>query len=269
MAPIPGYISIPSTATQGGAPIDAFQGDAFRTNSDLLEKNIAWLLHAAWCVNDGSDGAQTHVTGGLLNARKIWRTTAMTITNQWDLVPGFPLIVLCTGTIQIDALVNAKGMSTPASVGHLGGSGGGGTGAPGFASQLPLSGAQLAAGGASGTGAGNAPADSNHVSRLLALAPTLNGGGAGGNSGGNGGGVVIMVADTINLGAAPAGIDASGGNGGGAGGGGGGGCIVLMARTFTGFPSLAGAPTGTDRINVFGGTGTGAGGAGTRVQFTI
>lgn len=266
---IPGYINIPSTATQGGAPIDAFQGDAFRTNSDLIEKNIGWLLHAAWCANDGSDAAQTHATGGLLDAKKIWRTTSMTISNQWDTVAGFPLIVLSSGTITINALVNAKGMSTPASVGHLGGSGGGGTGSPGFATQLPLSGAQIAAGGASGTGPGNAPADNNHILRLLSLAPTLNGGGAGGNSGGNGGGVVIMVADTITLGSAPAGIDASGGNGGGAGGGGGGGCIVLIARTFNGFPNLTTTPTGTDRINVFGGTGTGAGGAGSRIQFTI
>jgi hypothetical protein len=272
-----GFIQVPANATVGGAPIDAFQGDAFRTNDDNFEAYVRSLIHSPWFRNDGSDAAQTHdglTPATTLDSTKIWRTTNMNINANWNITNGFPLVVMATGTITIGAVINSKGRSTAGAQGHLGGGGGGGAGSAGQASVLPVSGAQIAAGGLAGANAGGTPANGNHVLRCLPMAGMLNGGGAGGNGGGAGGGVVILMADTIVLNAAPAGIDVSGANGAGAGtGGGGGGCVILIAKTLTGFPSLGAAVTPADRININGGNAGdaagGAGGVGVRLSFTM
>lgn len=265
------FISIPSSATIGGAPIDAFQGDAFRQNDTLFEGLIRGLAHNLFALNNGADGTLTHNSLPQPNAAKLWRVTNATISTTWNLAPGTPLVVLATGTIDLTGgIIAGNANGNDGAKGHLGGSGGGGTMAlpgtgAGRPTVLPIGEGLVVQGGAIGNNNGASPPSTTHVLRALPFLSVAAGGAAGGDAsatilGGKGGGVVVLVADTITLGTGQ--ILVSGGAGGGAGaGGGGGGAIILMAKTFTG-----GAP-GALNANLVangaaGGAGAGTGGAG-------
>lgn len=271
------YINIPASATVGGAPIDAFQGDAFRQNDLLFEQALRSLAYNLLPLNNGVDGPVNFV--GATDKTKIWRTTTATISTAISAAPGIPLIIMASsttgvagsGTITLSNTITAAGL--PGAVGHLGGSGGGGSAGAGQNTVMPVLGTTLAVGGPVGANNGTTPANTNHFLRALPILPLLAGGGAGGASstagvtGGVGGGVVVLIADTINWTGGT--INASGAVGSGAGGGGGGGgAIIMIAKTFT--PSV---PTISVNFAVTGGAtggaGAGAGGAGLLLTLTL
>lgn len=270
------YINIPATATVGGAPIDAFQGDAFRQNDLLFEQTLRSLAYSLLPLNNGVDGAVNFTAG--TDKTQIWRTTTATINTAITATPGVPLIIMASsttgvagsGTITLSQTITAAGAGT--GVGHLGGSGGGGSAGPGQAIALPISGTSLVPGGV-GANPGATPANTNHFLRALPLLPVLAGGGAGGASGtasvtgGAGGGVVVLIADTINW--TGGGINVAGSAGSGAGGGGGGGgAIIMIAKTFTPSVPVAGG-TFVVTGGASGGAGAGAGGAGLLFTLTL
>lgn len=267
------YINIPASATVGGAPIDAFQGDAFRQNDLLFEQTLRGLAYSLLPLNNGADGGPVNFVGGTDKTR-IWRTTAANITTAISATAGIPLIIMATavggstGTIRLSGTINAAGVA--GAVGHLGGSGGGGTAGAGQNTVMPVLGTTLALGGPVGANAGVPPANTNHFLRALPILPLLAGGGAGGASttagvtGGVGGGVVVLIADTIDWTGGT--INVAGGAGSGAGGGGGGGgAIIMIAKTF--IPSV---PVAGGSFAVTGGAaGAGAGAGGAGLLFTL
>jgi hypothetical protein len=296
MAFLSTYTEVPDSATVGGAPIDAFQARAFAHNDKKFEELLRGLTHSylGWLRNDGSDGPQTHSAAAKKDPTKIWRATQFTITGQWDLTPGVPLIVMATEFIDIQHTINAKGAGLPASPGNMGGAGGGSTTNKGFDALLPIAGGVLVAGGPSAPVGGGAnvqtppapvapafsslfatfPPKNDILYRMLSMAPMLAGGATGGGpNGGNGGGVVILIAPEIRMVHALAKVDASGANPGIAtGGGGGGGCVIYItasAASVTGFANMNNAPATAEKVDVMGGNGNGTGGTGRRLLITM
>jgi hypothetical protein len=244
-----GYIEVPSAATVGGAPIDAFQADAFRRN-DLFFEKVLRALFSAPLVGNGSDGVMIDPP-----AKQIVHATTITVNSLTTLEPRVPLIWFARESITIKRRIDAQGKGAqPTEDGDFGGSGGGGA-AAGKACKLPVSGHQILAGGAIGAVGNNLTAD--WASRALSILALCKGGAAGGDAtGGAGGGVVVLCAPVINIDRSAGNtgeIVAKGADGTGGGGGGGGGLVILIGNEITG---TAG------HVDFAGGGGAGAGGIG-------
>ena len=254
-----GYVNVPDTATVGGAPIDAFQANAFRLNDVLFEKLFQAVLSIPLMPN-GIDGPINNPTNG--QARQILNATTITIGNAVTTTERVPLIWLAKEKITINEKIDAKGKGAAgATDGDFGGSGGGGTGGgnTGGASKIPISGVQMLAGGVVGANGNNLTVE--WASRAFSFLAACTGGAGGGNpTGGAGGGVVFLCAPEIEFGALGS-IDVSGADGTGGGGGGGGGLAVLIAKNIVGFTA------GDVLFN--GGGGAGAGGTGLLVNRTF
>jgi|GEM_PF-1923987 len=227
LATIPGYVTIPASATAAGAPLDALLLRALRQNDHLF----ATLLENLAVTPQGF----AYTAGSLTNPS----------TNQWvsadqirleataTVQPGVPMCWMAKEKIYFNALLEATGAGVAAgAAGDFGGSGGAaGAGADGGACRNPVTLRNILT-AATGTANGIA-ADEAWASRaLLALGSCMGGAGGGGTNGGRGGGVVCLFAPIIEFG--PNGrIQANGGNGtSGNAGGGGGGMVVLMANRF-------------------------------------
>jgi hypothetical protein len=229
------FISVPEAATVAGAPIDAFQANAFRQNDALFEKIVQALMcspfmpSAATALADSSDVTVNNNNFALkfLNAKTISVTTTCIATQR------VPIIWIARERITISELIDASGMGADGGqTGDFGGSGGGGT-AVGPACFMPLSAKaeadRIMLGGAAG-GIGNNLVDSWQLSRALLHLPWLVGGAGGANAGGKGGGVVCLCAPIIEL-RGNGKIDVSGQKATGVNtGGGGGGLVILIAR---------------------------------------
>jgi hypothetical protein len=249
---LPGFISIPEQAVVGGAPVDAFQADAFRRN-DVLFEQVAQSLLASPFVPNGTDGIPADADldpRRFINAREIVVGTAKPLTAR------VPLIWFARERIVLNANLDGKGMGAQAGEkGDFGGSGGGG-GAAGQDCVMPFSTEVILAGGAAGAPGlavdSLGPANAWKTSRALLYLPYLKGGAAG--AAGAGGGVICLCAPVIEIrGAAE--IDASGADG---AGGGGGGLVLLIARKFVNVRTTGGMAN----VKVAGGVGAAAGGNG-------
>jgi hypothetical protein len=247
-----GFTSIPEQAVVGGAPVDAFQADAFRRN-DILFEQVAQSLLASPFVPNGTDGTPADADldpRRFINAREIVVGTPKTLTAR------VPLIWFAREKIVLNAKIDAKGLGAQAGEkGDFGGSGGGG-GAAGQDCVMPFTTEVILPGGAAGA-PGRAvdsllPADAWKTSRAVLHLPYLKGGAAG--AVGAGGGVVCLCAPVIEIrGAAE--IDASGADG---AGGGGGGLVILIARKLINVRTTG----GTANVKAAGGVGAAAGGNG-------
>lgn len=241
----------------GGAPIDAYQADAFRRNDELFEKWLQSVLVSP-LIPSGYD-AQSIVANPepyrFVNAREIEINSAISFAANINKVP---IIWFARDQILIKQEINVAGKGAqPGEHGDFGGSGGYGT-VDGQPCQLPYSGIQMFPGGTSGAKRGT-DLSSAWASRALPLLAYCRGGAAGGNDGGTnggaGGGVVVLCAPTIQFEGGSAKIDASGtdGQGGGNTGGGGGGLVVLIAKKIIG---------AAGKVDVSGGQKQGTGGDG-------
>lgn len=255
-----GFTSVPAAATMGGAPIDAYQADAFRRNDELFEKWLQSVLVSP-LIPSGYD-AQAIATNPepyrFVNAREIEITSPISLAADQHKIP---IIWFARDRIVLKETINVAGKGAqPGEHGDFGGSGGFGT-VDGQPCRLPYSGVQMFPGGITGTNAQKRGQDLSNAwaSRALPLLAYCRGGAAGGNDGGTnggaGGGVVVLCAPTIQFEGANAKIDASGadGQGGGNTGGGGGGLVVLIAKKIIG---------STGNVDVSGGQKQGTGGDG-------
>lgn len=227
LATVPGYVTIPASATAANAPLDAILLRALRQNdrvfANLLE-NIAatpqGFAYSAGIVTNPS-------TSQWISADQIRLETAAILTSK------APLCWMAKEKIYLNALLDATGAgATAGAAGDFGGGGGAaGVGADGGACQNQVT-LQNIIPAATGT-ANGAAADEAWASRaLLALGSCVGGAGGGGTNGGRGGGVICLLAPTIEFG--PNGrIQANGANGSsGNAGGGGGGIVILIANQF-------------------------------------
>jgi hypothetical protein len=247
-----GFITVPEQATTGGAPIDAFQADAFRRNDTLFEQVMQALLSSPF-MPTGTDGDMVDPdTRQFVNAKTIM------VNTQRNLTAGVPLIWVAREKITIANTINARGFGAQAGQpGDFGGSGGGGASA-GQPCNMPFSTDTILAASAAGTvgkDLDTAP-DVWRLSRIPLFLPWLKGGAAGSDAGGTGGGVVCLCAPTIELTSAGK-IDVQGNDSTAANqGGGGGGLVLLIAR------QIVNATLGTT-VLINGGAGPGkAGGKG-------
>lgn len=243
-----GYTPVPANATLGGAPIDAFQANAFREN-DVLFEGLSQAILSSPLVPSGVDGDIPNDDNPLrvyhvFNAKTI--TVASPINFLTDSPPDryrMPLIWLAREKITISANIDATGnggfnsATAGTEIGDFGGSGGGSNSAAGAACNLPFIGTEILPGGTSSNNGVNVDDDAHQAeawaSRSLVYLPFCKGGAAGaGADGGAGGGVVFLCAPIIEI-VGSAEIDASGADATGTNsGGGGGGLIVLTAREF-------------------------------------
>ena len=256
---INGYIKVPDSATKGGAPIDAFQADAFRQNDDLFEKLLSQLMLTPLFLNQGTGVANNP------NPDEIIKKEEITVNSTVNVVGKVPLVWLATEEIKIEGggIIDANGKGAEkGETGDFGGSGGGGSGAgnDGKDCLLPVSGHKIISGGGTSTSGNNLNA--KWGLRALSVLTNIRGGAAGGddgsNDGGNGGGVIVLCAPKISM-AGNGKIEAKGSDGsGGDTGGGGGGLVVLIYREKDNV-HLAG---GSQNIFVDGGNGSGSGGNG-------
>ncbi|MEM7509284.1 MAG: hypothetical protein AAF388_00045 [Bacteroidota bacterium] len=246
--PLNEFINIPQTATVGGAPIDAFQADAFRRNDSLFHRLFLSILSSPLIPN-GKDGPLTDPSAErLVNATTITVASGTTI----NLTNRVPLIWMATESITIEGTIDADGRGAQnGETGDFGGSGGGGGGNPGQPTQTPVTNVPILQGGDGTGGGGNGNnANPDWATRALAFLPLCKGGASGaGGANGEGGGVVFLCAPTITI----TGNITAQGNGGP--GGGGGGLIVLIGNDLS---------TVDDGVNVVygGGASTGGGGNG-------
>lgn len=221
-----GFISVPEGATTGGAPIDAFQADAFRRNDTLFEQVMQALLSSPY-MPTGSDGDPVDPDPKqFVNARTITVSTARKLT------AGVPLIWIARDRITISHTIDARGLGAAAGQpGDFGGGGGGGASA-GPACTMPFgTDAILAASAAGAVGLNLDTADAWKLSRIPLFLPWLKGGAGGSDGGGAGGGVVCLCAPVIEFIGANGQIDARGADAGANNqGGGGGGLVLLIAR---------------------------------------
>jgi len=244
-----GFVSIAEQATTGGAPIDAFQADAFRRNDVLFEQTMQALLASPF-MPTGTDGDVLDP-----DSRRFVNAKIITVNTATNLNAGVPLIWMAREKIILTQNINAVGFGAGLNQpGDFGGSGGGGAGA-GQACTMPLAPTDiiLNGGSAGNVGVNLDTADAWKLSRIQLFLPWLKGGAAGSDSGGKGGGVVCLCAPTIELrGAAQ--IDARGENASANDkGGGGGGLVILIAR------QLINVNPG---VNILTTGGTAAGGSG-------
>jgi hypothetical protein len=249
-----GFTSLPEQATVGGAPIDAFQADAFRRN-DLLFEQVAQALLASPFVPNGMDGEPADAD---IDPRKFLNARSIVVGSPKMLAEKVPLIWFARERIVLNGSLDAKGKGAAAGeTGDFGGSGGGG----GAACLMPFTSEVIVQGGAAATAV--PPAEAWKLSRPLLYLPHLKGGAGGPAAGGGaGGGVVCLCAPVIEI-REGAEIDASGKDG--AGGGGGGGLVVLIARQLI---NVRSAGTANVKVNGGGGAG-GAGGAGRVMALTF
>lgn len=221
-----GFISVPEQATAGGAPIDAFQADAFRRNDTLFEQVMQALLSSPF-MPTGTDGDVVDPDAKqFVNAKTIMVNTARNLT------AGVPLIWIARDKITVSNTINARGMGAPAGqAGDFGGGGGGGA-TGGQPCTMPFStDSILAASAAGAVGLNLDTADAWKLSRIPLFLPWLKGGSAGSDGGGAGGGVVCLCAPVIELIDPNGKIDARGADAGANNqGGGGGGLVLLIAR---------------------------------------
>jgi hypothetical protein len=269
-----GYIKVPDSATVGGAPIDAFQADAFRQNDARFEEYLRSIIYTPMLRNAGS-GALTHNPGALnppavINftaANKIIFAEEVVIAAALDLNEGWPLVVFATKKITVNAKINGKSKGVEGQVGHLGGAGGGGT-STGSPTVMPVSG-QILLPAAAASAAGADLLLDEWIQYMLPVICTVRGGAAGGDAGatkgGQGGGVVILAAPVIEF-TIPNAIDVSGEDGTAGAGGGGGGAVVLIRKTLIKPPAnpILFAPpfAAAHIINVNGGAAAAGGGKG-------
>ncbi len=267
MATLTGFTAVPEAATVGGAPIDAFQADAFRRNDILFEQVIQSLMCSPFMPTSAIGvGSGDVVASADSFAREFINAKNINVTAKCTLTARVPLIWIARERIIIGAEIDASGKGAQAEEGDFGGSGGGGATA-GFRCLMPFVPTatvkpeeQILVGGAAGAvGINLSTADAWKLSRALLFLPFLVGGAAGSDGGGEGGGVVCLCAPVIefrtggliNAAGKPAITNNKGG--------GGGGLVYLIAR------QIIGANEGTN-IKVTGGLaagGTGrAGGSG-------
>ncbi len=252
--PLNGFVALPPTATTALQPFDSILADALRVNDDFLKKSIEAALAAPMA-------GRVHDINVLTNpsVREIVMAEEINLTSAVSPNPKVPLVWFARTKITLRNSINAVGKGAPQTeAGDFGGSGGGGS-TGGNPCNLPLIGTTLSAGGATGTGSGNA-LDPDWATRALLYPAACKGGaGGGGANGGAGGGVVILCAPVIEF-AAGGQIDASGQAATGANsGGGGGGLIVLIAGEIIG---LKEAPDAAANALVTGGAGNGGGNGG-------
>lgn len=221
-----GFVSIAEQATTGGAPIDAFQADAFRRNDTLFEQAMQALLASPF-MPTGTDGDVLDP-----DARRFVNAKTIAVNAATNLSASVPLIWVAREKITLTQNINAVGFGAGLDQpGDFGGSGGGGAGA-GQACAMPLAPTDIIINGgtAGNVGVNLDTADAWRLSRVLLFLPWLKGGAAGSDSGGKGGGVVCLCAPTIEL-RGTAQIDARGENASTNNkGGGGGGLVILIAR---------------------------------------
>jgi hypothetical protein len=234
-----GFITVPEQATIGGAPIDAFQADAFRQNDTLFEQVMQALLSSPF-MPSGTDGDVVDPDAKqFVNARMIMVNTARNLT------AGVPLIWMAREKITVNHIINARGMGAAAGQpGDFGGGGGGGTSAgqpcnmPFSPNPVPPDSVILAGSTAGAAGLNLTTADAWKLSRIPMFLPWLKGGAGGSDGGGAGGGVVCLCAPIIEVTGANGKIDARGSDvtsatvpaGTNSQGGGGGGLVLLIAR---------------------------------------
>ena len=258
MATLTGFTAVPEAATVGGAPIDAFQADAFRRNDVLFEQVIQALMCSPFMPTSSiGAGSGDVLASNDDSAREFINAKTINVTAKCTLTPRVPLIWIARERIIIGAEIDAVGSGAAAEEGDFGGSGGGGATA-GFRCLMPFVPTattkpeeQVLAGGAAGAAGLNlSTADAWKMSRALLYLPFLIGGAAGSDGGGAGGGVVCLCAPVIEFRAGglinAAGKPASAANK----GGGGGGLVYLIAR------QIIGANEGTN-IKINGGAATG------------
>src|SRR3954454_16125186 len=103
-----GFISVPEQATTGGAPIDAFQADAFRRNDTLFEQVMQALLSSPF-MPTGTDGDVVDPDAKqFVNAKTIMVNTACILT------AAVPLIWIARDKITVSNTINARGMGAQA-----------------------------------------------------------------------------------------------------------------------------------------------------------
>jgi hypothetical protein len=221
-----GFISVPEQATIGGAPIDAFQADAFRRNDTLFEQVMQALLSSPF-MPAGTDGDLIDPDAKqFVNAKSIIVNTARNLT------AGVPLIWMARDKITINNTISARGMGAQAGLpGDFGGGGGGGA-TGGQPCTMPFStDSILAASAAGAVGLNLDTADAWKISRIPLFLPWIKGGSAGSDAGGAGGGVICLCAPVIELTDPNGKIDARGADASANNkGGGGGGLVLLIAR---------------------------------------
>lgn len=245
-----GFIPVPKEATQGGAPIDAFQADAFRQNDDLFER-LAQTAMLSPLIPNGLDGniqtSSLPVSSRTSIAYQVVHAKTIEVDTTVNLKEGVPLIWMAQEEIVVKDTINAKGKGpAKGKKGDFGGSGGGGDSTKGQDCELPLSGHSIAAGGAAKV-AGNL-LSKEWASRALAVLAFC-----------QGGGVVFLCAPLIKFEGSGA-IDADGENGTNNAGGGGGGLIVLIAHHIIGM--VIDDSRSDCNVKVKGGKGPGTGGDG-------
>jgi hypothetical protein len=221
-----GFISVPEQATTGGAPIDAFQADAFRRNDTLFEQVMQALLSSPF-MPSGTDGDVADP-----DAKQFVNAKTISVNTARNLTAGVPLIWIARDKITISNTINARGMGAQAGQpGDFGGGGGGGA-TGGQPCNMPFStDLILTASAAGAVGRNLDTADAWKLSRIPLFLPWLKGGAAGSDSGGAGGGVICLCAPVIELIDPNGKIDARGADAGaGNKGGGGGGLVLLIAR---------------------------------------
>ena len=228
-----GYIEVSENLTQGGAPIDAFQADAFRQNDLLFEKKIKALLASPW-ASSGADGVQNTPS-----PTRFLHATTIEINADVTATAGVPIVWFATERIRISKKINAQGAGAPSGQnGDFGGAGGADGATAGFRPLLPLSSQPLIAIAANkDLTAAASPTDlsgSPLATRILSMIGLGHGGAAGGGAtGGAGGGIVILCAPVIEFQSPDGQIDARGADSAAAGGGGG-GMVVLIANKING-----------------------------------
>lgn len=234
-----GFSPIPELATAPGAPVDAFQADAFRRNDLLFESIMKGLLSSPFVPN-GTDGSPADAD---LDPRRFINAREIAVGTPKTLMSRVPLVWFARERIVLNATLNGRGRGAQAGeTGDFGGSGGGGA-AAGQNCVMPFGADVILLGGTAGN-SGNgldslSAADAWKLSRALLFLPHLKGGAAGagasaagvGNPGhGAGGGVICLCAPTIELrGAAQIDVRGADANA-NTNGGGGGGLVILIAR---------------------------------------
>jgi hypothetical protein len=231
-----GFKSVTGDSTKSGAPIDAYQVDAFRQNDILFERVIQSLMCSPFMPASAIDAPDLVIEANDIKfARTFLNVKTIKVTGKCTLEARVPLIWIARDRITIEGEIDAVGKGAQAEEGDFGGSGGGGL-SEGKRCVMPFAPTiQILAGGAKGTQGLNLKSlleDDWRLSRALLHLPFLVGGAAGADGGGAGGGVVCLCAPLIefikggriNASGKPASVNK---------GGGGGGLVYLIAQRVT------------------------------------
>src|SRR4051812_4577809 len=103
-----GFTSLPESATTGGAPIDAFQADAFRRNDVLFEQVMQSLLCSPFMPTGSSADLIDPEPREFTNAKTIVLNSSKTLTQ------GVPLIWMAREKITINNSLIARGAGAAA-----------------------------------------------------------------------------------------------------------------------------------------------------------